>query len=500
MSAPEPALPASGVAVAETTQGEQGRLSAHLGLPGATVLAITVVVGSGALVLPGIAYRQAGADAAFAWIVAAAVTIPLLVVFARLGARYPGAGGVAGFAHAGFGRTAAAAVEVLMLGTFSLGIPAIALTGGNYVVRALDLSIKSGPAAAVLVLGAGAVVAIGVRLSGRLQTALALMLTVGLLCAALLALRNPVTPVSVHVPTDTSQLFTVAATVGTVFFAFTGWEVISFTTEEYRNPQRDFPRVLVLSFVIVTAMYILLAIGLQAQLPATDPGLSGAPVGDMVEQAAGSGAAQATTVLGIVAIAANLVGAFWGASRLVMASARAGLLPRPLARVRAHRQLLAAPRGRRLRPGLPGGHRIADRRPVLPRHHAEPGRAELLRDLPVLRARLRPALHRLGTGVRHRGGRSAGPGHAGLRAGVLDLPAGAVDGRVAGAPLPRPADRRRSRRQLAPGCWQPAGRQLVLEPEHLSRRPAGRLGRRLGADRELRDGQLDPFSDAQRHR
>jgi amino acid efflux transporter len=55
----------------------------------------------------------------------------------------------------------------------------------------------------------------------------------------------------------------------------------------------------------------------------------------MVERAAGNGAAQATTVLGIVAIAANLVGAFWGASRLVMSSARAGLLPRPLALVHA---------------------------------------------------------------------------------------------------------------------------------------------------------------------
>ncbi|MBV9823048.1 MAG: amino acid permease [Actinobacteria bacterium] len=335
MSAPEPALPANGVAVADSTPADQGQLKAHLGLPGATALAITVVVGSGALVLPGIAYRQAGADAAFAWIVAAAVTIPLLVIFARLGARYPGAGGVAGFVHAGFGRTAAAAIEVLMLGTMSLGIPAIALTGGNYVVQVFDLSIRSGPAAAVLILGAGTVVAVGVRLSGRVQTALALMLTIGLFLAAALALRDPATPVSVHLPSDTDALFTLAATVGTVFFAFTGWEVISFTTEEYRNPQRDFPRVLVLSFVIVSVMYVLLAIGLQAQLPATDPGLSGAPVADMVERASGHGAAQATTVLGIVAIAANLVGALWGASRLVMASARAGLLPRPLATVHA---------------------------------------------------------------------------------------------------------------------------------------------------------------------
>lgn len=332
MTAPSPAT------VPDSTPEDsaaQGRLSAHLGLPGATALAITVVVGSGALVLPGIAYRQAGRDAVFAWIVAAAVTIPLLVVFARLGARYPGAGGVAGFVHAGFGRTAAAAVEVLMLGTFSLGIPAIALTGGNYVVRALGLSIRSGPAAAVLVLGAGAVVAIGVRLSGRLQTALALMLTIGLFTAAVLALRHPVTPVSVHIPNDTDQLLTVAATVGTVFFAFTGWEMISFTTEEYRNPRRDFPRVLVLSFVLVSVMYVLLAIGLQTQLASTDPRLSAAPVGEMVQRAAGSGAAQATAVLGIVAIAANLVGAFWGASRLVMSSARAGLLPAPLAHVHA---------------------------------------------------------------------------------------------------------------------------------------------------------------------
>ncbi|HEY0166504.1 MAG TPA: amino acid permease [Jatrophihabitans sp.] len=321
--------------VPESTPTPQGRLSAHLGLPGATALAITVVVGSGALVLPGIAYRQAGQDAVFAWMVAAAVTVPLLIVFARLGARYPGAGGVAGFVHAGFGRTAAAAVEVLLLGTFALGIPAIALTGGNYVVRALGLSVRPGPAAAVLVIGAGVVVAIGVRLSGRLQTVLALMLTIGLFCAAFLALRNPVTSVTVHVPTDTEHLLIVAATVGTVFFAFTGWEMISFTTEEYRNPRRDFPRVLVLSFVLVTVMYVLLAMGLQAQLPSNHPGLSGAPVGEMVEQAAGNGAAQATTVLGVTAIAANLVGAFWGVSRLVMSSARAGLLPRPLAHVHA---------------------------------------------------------------------------------------------------------------------------------------------------------------------
>ncbi len=114
-------------------------LKAHLGVSGATALAITVVVGSGALVLPGIALAELGSGAILAWVIAAVVTAPLLVVFAQLGARYPSAGGVAGFAQAGFGRRAAAGVEVVLLGTFGLGIPAIALTGGHYSTRVLGV-------------------------------------------------------------------------------------------------------------------------------------------------------------------------------------------------------------------------------------------------------------------------------------------------------------------------------------------------------------------------
>ncbi|URN12315.1 hypothetical protein LUW77_13395 [Streptomyces radiopugnans] len=75
--------------------GPPTRMAGHLRLPGAVALAITIVVGSGALVSPGIAYHQTGQAALYAWLVAAAVTVPLLIVFARLGADLPGAGGVA---------------------------------------------------------------------------------------------------------------------------------------------------------------------------------------------------------------------------------------------------------------------------------------------------------------------------------------------------------------------------------------------------------------------
>lgn len=320
-------------AVADPAGGDTDRLRGHLRLPGAVALAITIVVGSGALVLPGIAYREVGDAALLAWVSAAVVTVPLLVIFARLGATYPGAGGVAGFVQAAFGRHLAAGVEVLLLGTFGLGIPAIALTGGNYLVAlpVLDALPAEG-AAAILVAAAAGVVLLGVRMSTRVQVTLAIVLTVALLAVGVLAVADGAA--TEHLPTlGLDNVTDGVRSTGVVFFAFTGWEMLSFTTEEYADPRRDFPRTVVLSFALVVVMYLLLAWGLQTRLPRGDDTALAAPIQALVTATVSRGAAHLVAALGVVIIAANLVGAVWGASRLVMSSAREGLLPRGLARL-----------------------------------------------------------------------------------------------------------------------------------------------------------------------
>lgn len=322
---------AAAVAPSDTTEG--ARLRGHLKLPGATALAITIVVGSGALVSPGLAYRQAGNAALYAWVLAAVVTVPLLIVFARLGARYPGAGGVAGFVQVAFGRHPAAGVELLTIGTFGLGIPAIALTGAGYLTVLPGLTGVPIPvAAAVLLILAAAVVFAGVRLSTGVQIALAVLLTIGLLAVGVLALVHA-SPAGHLPPASGSAVVTGAGAIGVVYFAFTGWEMLSFTTEEYVHPRRDFPRVVVVSFLIVTVMYLMLALGVQSLLPEYAATTDSAPIQAIVTRIASPAAGWSVALLGVVIIVANLVGAIWGASRLVMSSAREGLLPRPLARI-----------------------------------------------------------------------------------------------------------------------------------------------------------------------
>lgn len=328
----------------EQSQDDQ-QLAKTLSVGQAIGLGITIVVGSGLLVLPGLAYREVGDAAIYAWVADALLVLPLLVVFAYLGSRYPSAGGIAGFVQAGFGRTGAAATEVLLIGTFCLGIPGIAITGGNYVAVTVDGSSSVAAVAALVLLAVGGAVNwLGSSVSGRLQQVLAVVLVVlvtGGAAAALLAV-----PVVNPKVAELSDWALAVPALGIVFFAFTGWEMLSFTAEEYRNPRRDFPLAIAGSFLAVVGMYLLIAFGVQRALDADDPETVRAPVAALLAAAFGPSAGRLVGVLGTLIIAANVVGAVWAASRLFFASARAGLLPVRLSRVdpgsRAPRAAIAA--------------------------------------------------------------------------------------------------------------------------------------------------------------
>ena len=310
-------------------------LARTLTVPRATALALSIVIGSGLLVLPGLAYIESGGSAIYAWLLDALLVVPLLGVFAYLGSRYPSAGGIAGFVQAAFSRRSGAMTELLLMGTFGLGIPAIAITGGNYVAAA-TASGTGGAAAGTfgLLALAGMVNYRGAELSGRIQLVLAFLLIAVLAAAAAAALSFADTSVGAGVAPVGAWPAAVGS-LGLVFFAFTGWEMLSFTAEEYRRPRRDFPLAVGLSFVAVIGLYMAIALAIQLTVSPNDPRLASAPVAAMVGSALGPAGGVAVAVVSVLIIAANLIGACWAASRLVYAAAREGLLPERLARIDA---------------------------------------------------------------------------------------------------------------------------------------------------------------------
>lgn len=310
-------------------------LAKTLTVPRATALALSIVIGSGLLVLPGLAYQQAGSAALHAWVIDAAIVVPLLVIFAYLGSRHPTAGGIAGFVQAAFCRRGGAMTEILLMGTFGLGIPAIAITGGNYVAAAGGTGTAGAAAGTFGLLALAASVNYrGAELSGRTQQVLAFVLVVVLAGAAVVALTFGDTSAGAGVASVTAWPAAIGS-LGLVFFAFTGWEMLSFTAEEYRRPRRDFPLTVALSFVAVIGLYLAIALAIQLTVSPADPRLASAPVAAMLGSSLGPTGAAAVAVVSVLIIAANLIGACWAASRLVYASAREGLLPERLAAVHA---------------------------------------------------------------------------------------------------------------------------------------------------------------------
>src|SRR6185437_756285 len=59
----------------------------------------------------------------------------------------------------------------------------------------------------------------------------------------------------------------VSAAGATLFFSYIGFDAASTAGEEAKNPQRDLPRAIMLSLVIVTALYCLVAAVAVGALP-----------------------------------------------------------------------------------------------------------------------------------------------------------------------------------------------------------------------------------------
>jgi amino acid efflux transporter len=302
------------------------QLKKTLGLVPAVGLAINLVVGSGLLILPGLAYQKAGGAAVYAWAVGALVSIPLLVVFARLGADIPGAGGVAGFMQFAFSRRAGAATEILLLGAIPGGA-GIAITGGKYFGTFFGGSPAAVICGTLLILSVGGAVNFaGAKTSGKIQKGLSFILVALLILVAAVALAFGDTSAGEGLA-PLAQAGEALPTVALVFFAYVGWELMSFMSEEFKNPKRDFPLMVVFSYLIVVVLYLLVALAVQFVLPRDHPQIADAPIAALLTIVAGKLSGRVVAAIGLLIVVVNFIGVVWAFSRLIYASAREGLLP-----------------------------------------------------------------------------------------------------------------------------------------------------------------------------
>src|SRR5690242_2976801 len=153
----------------------------------AVALYMSSVLGSGVLVLPGLAAQIAGPASLVAWVALSMISYPLAYTFASLSARRPESGGVYSFARESLGPGAANSVGWLFILWYVTGAPAVTVIAASYLAYAFPLTRPEiFLVAAVLTLGAFLVNYQGIILSSRVQLAV-ITAIVGLLITAVIA-------------------------------------------------------------------------------------------------------------------------------------------------------------------------------------------------------------------------------------------------------------------------------------------------------------------------
>jgi amino acid transporter len=126
----------------------------------------------------------------------------------------------------------------------------------------------------------------------------------------------------------------VMAGVSSVFFAYVGFDAISTTAEECKNPQRDLPRGMIYSLLICTVLYVLIALVLTGMTSYTK-----LQVGDPLAFVFGAEGVNVPWISGVIAISAVIAIASvlmvfqLGQPRIWMAMSRDGLLPQAFSRI-----------------------------------------------------------------------------------------------------------------------------------------------------------------------
>ncbi len=120
--------------------------------------------------------------------------------------------------------------------------------------------------------------------------------------------------------------------VSAVFFAYIGFDAISTTAEECKDPQRDLPKAMIYALLICTVLYILVALVLTGMVPYGELAV-GDPLAFVFGRVGLNFVSGVVAVSAIVAIASVLLVFQLGQPRIWMTMSRDGLLPKIFSRI-----------------------------------------------------------------------------------------------------------------------------------------------------------------------
>ncbi len=250
-----------------------GESDGTLTVRGASVLGIGSMIGAGIFALLGEAGAVAGSAVWVSFLIGGAVAGLLGYVCAKFGMRFPSSGGLITYLIEGFGKGRLVGVACWLgyIGAIVIVGAMVAVSFGGYATS-LFVGQNAGGAwdnvfTTALVLGMVAVNLVGAQFVAKAQS----LIVVCVLAVFVVFIVATVVNLNTHLlaPSTYPSFSKIVASAALTFFAYLGFNVITFTAGDLRNPKRELPRAMTYALGITSVTYVLIAIGVFGTLTTT---------------------------------------------------------------------------------------------------------------------------------------------------------------------------------------------------------------------------------------
>ena len=297
----------------------------------AVAIYVSSLLGSGIFVIPGLAARIAGPASIASWILLSLASYPFAYTFARLSARRPESGGIYAFAREGLGQSAAAATAWLFLAWAVLGAPAATVAAASYLSFVLPLTRADiFLVAAAILIAAFVVNYMGIRFTGRVQV-VTVAAILGALAIAVVASAPRISP-SNYTPFLPNGVASIGTAAALIMWSYLGYENTSNIAEEFKDPERDFHRSVVISVILISGLYLAVAV-VTVGTGAYNVGGGVTPFAAMMSDAFGSYGGIFVAILAVFVTFGTVNAYVAGMARVYYAAARDGVFPATFAAI-----------------------------------------------------------------------------------------------------------------------------------------------------------------------
>lgn len=324
-----------------------GELKRSLGAFELTMMGVGVIIGSGIFVITGVAAAEhAGPGLILSFVLAGLACGCAALCYAELASAIPASGSAYTFAYIGLGEIFAWFIGWCLTLEYVVAMSSIAVGWSAYAANILSLAGLELPRAlladpfsggvvnlpAILIISVMALLQLrGARESAKLNNIL-VFVKIGVILLFIVLVARYIEPANYEpfLPFGWTGVFSGAAVV---FFAYLGFDAISNSAEEVKDPQKNMPRGIIGSLVIATILYIIVTLMLTGVVKYSVYAGVAAPVAYALNEIGIRWGSALVSVGAIAGLTTGVLVLLGSESRLIFSMSREGLLPKAFSRV-----------------------------------------------------------------------------------------------------------------------------------------------------------------------